>query len=701
MPIDTKHDSLAIALKKLQARENTLLEFEKVSKLGSWEIDLQTNKSLWSQRSYEIYRIPVGTEVTIKTFFSRLSPYDAKRAKSVLDEALHTKEAISFTTQARREDGSIITVLINGQAIFNKNGTPLKLIGTTQDITHLIALKSKYKKQANILKNIHDAIITTDTYGNITSWNKGSSLLFGYIEAETLGEYIGLIYDDMDNVLALDEVFSNLQTSASINMETNLLTKDNSKIICNMSLNTLFDESGNIDGYLGYIQDITSQKEAQKLIQKQAQQLQHQAYHDTLTKLPNRALFKDRLEQTILYSKRNNKKFALLFIDLDQFKQINDSMGHNVGDTVLIEFANRLKNSLRAEDTLARLGGDEFTVILKNISESKSITNVATKIIQSLKEAFKISSNNLYISCSVGISIYPDDTTSMENLIKYADAAMYKAKAAGRGMYQFYSSEMTALAYERVIMENSLRIAIKERQFLVYFQPQYEANTKKIVGMEALVRWEHPQMGLVFPNNFLPIAQETGLITEIDKIVMQKAMQQFEQWYKEGYNPGVLALNLSMKQLQADDFIPQLLKSMQKYNFNPKWLELEVLENEVMDHPDASIQKLNVIHNLGVEIAIDDFGTGYSSLSYLKKLPLDKLKIDKSFIDDIPECEDDIAITKAIIALGNSLNLKLIAEGVETKEQLDFLIQNGCNYIQGYYFSKPVTAEKIKELLNN
>ena len=819
MPINTKNDSIDTAMKKLKARENALIKLESVSGLGSWEIDLQTKRATWSQRSYEIYQVPPNTEVTLDSFFSRLSDDDAKTAKDVLDEALRTGEALSFTTRAKREDGTIITLLINGQVIYNEDKTPSKVIGTTQDITRYISLQThanelsdiieyssneiyivnfdtleylyvnkgacdalgyskeemlqktirdinpymklekieqlkkelrqkghilnrsvhqrkdtstyhvqsyihtitykeinayvifdtditqilkleaEYKKQANILKNIRDSIITTDIYGNITSWNEGSSLLFGYKPDEVLGKYIGIIYNSSANEQVLDEVFTTLYEESSINTEAVLTTKDKKPITCNMSLSILLDENGIIEGYLGFIQDITQQQQAQKLIQEQSNLLKHQAYHDSLTNLPNRALFKDRLEQSMLNAKRNKHRFALLFIDLDQFKSINDSLGHDVGDKVLIKSAKRLQNSLRAGDTLARLGGDEFTIILKDVHESKDIAKVADKIIHAIKEPIEILSHKLHISCSIGISIFPDDANSQENLIKYADAAMYRAKDEGRNNYQFYSSDLTVQAYERVILENSLRIAIKEQQFIIHFQPQYHEKGKKIVGMEALVRWQHPELGLVFPDKFISLAQETGLIIEIDKIVMQKAMQQFSKWYEEGLNPGVLALNLSMKQLNNQDFIPLLLETMQVNNFKAQWLELELLESQIMHDPDLSIDKLRQIHNLGIEIAIDDFGTGYSSLSYLKKLPLDKLKIDKSFIDDIPKCEDDIAITKAIIALAQALGLKLVAEGVETKEQLDFLQQNKCNQIQGYYFSKPLPAQEIRKLL--
>jgi EAL domain-containing protein (putative c-di-GMP-specific phosphodiesterase class I) len=276
---------------------------------------------------------------------------------------------------------------------------------------------------------------------------------------------------------------------------------------------------------------------------------------------------------------------------------------------------------------------------------------------------------------------------------------MYRAKDEGRDNFQFYSSEMTTIAFEKVIMENSLRIAIQENQFEVYYQPQYNAQENTIIGMEALVRWVHPSLGLIPPNKFIPLAETTGLIVDIDRLVMQMAMKQFVSWYKEGYNPGILALNLAMRQLNESDFLEYLLATMQELDFQAKWLELEVTEGQMMNNPDLSIEKLQKLDTLGIEVAIDDFGTGYSSLSYLKKLPLSKLKIDQSFIRDIPQDKDDMAIVRAIIAIAKSLDLKLIAEGVETKEQRDFMVDEGCLSIQGYYYSKPLQAAEITELL--
>ena len=432
-------------------------------------------------------------------------------------------------------------------------------------------------------------------------------------------------------------------------------------------------------------------------LKEQKEILHHQAHHDVLTGLPNRILFNDRLEHGIELSKRHKMKLALFFIDLDHFKEINDSLGHQMGDKVLIAVTKRLQEKIRKEDTLSRLGGDEFTIIVEDLNNTQDVSLLAQKILQILTQPIYIDGHTLYVSCSIGISLYPQDNTNAHNLIKYADAAMYKAKDEGRNNFQFYSSEMTALAFERVRMETGLRQALNNDEFILYYQPQIDANNEKLVGMEALIRWQHPTMGLITPDKFISLAEETGLIVEIDRWVMKTAMCQISKWYQEGYNPGVLALNLSLRELKNNNFIDILNECFDINNFKPEWLELEITESQMMEDPEKAILKLNKISSMGIELAVDDFGTGYSSLAYLKRLPLNKIKIDQSFVSDIPNNREDTSIIKAIIALANSLNLKLIAEGVETYAQKEFLRKNGCHNIQGFYYSKPIPADKIKE----
>lgn len=436
-----------------------------------------------------------------------------------------------------------------------------------------------------------------------------------------------------------------------------------------------------------------------KELKKANSKLKTLAHRDILTGLFNRALFNDILSQSIKKSKRNNRELALLFIDLDRFKQINDSLGHAVGDRVLKIVAERLNNMIRKGDSLARLGGDEFTILMEDINKKENAALLAEKILTTLAEPIYIDNHSFYITGSIGISLYPQDATEMNKLLMYADTAMYKAKDEGKNNVQFYNAEMTAMAIERVGMQANLRKALNEHEFVVYYQAQMNVKTSKLIGMEALVRWQHPSLGLLTPSKFIPIAEETGLLVLLDQWVMKTAMKQMVQWHKEGLNPGILALNLSIQQLHQKDFISLFKGMLLETGCKAECLELEVTESQIMNHPEDAIFILNKLKNMGIKLAIDDFGTGYSSLSYLKRLPIEKLKIDKTFIQGLPNNEEDVGIAQAIIALAKSLKLGIMAEGVESKEQRDFLVANGCENIQGYIYGKPMPADEMKVTL--
>ena len=434
---------------------------------------------------------------------------------------------------------------------------------------------------------------------------------------------------------------------------------------------------------------------------RQQETLNYQANHDYLTGLPNRILLNDRLTQAIKKARKSKSQVGLLMIDLDHFKEINDSLGHEFGDKILKVVTQYLKNTISKSDTLARLGGDEFSIIVEDINTIDDVSTIAQKILDILSKPFHIGSNKLYISSSIGISIFPDDGITTQDLIKYADAAMYKAKEEGRNNFQYYSVEMTEQAQERLTLETNLRVALGNREFVVYYQPQINGRTGELLGMEALVRWNNPTLGIVPPSKFIPLAESTGLIVELDRYVMHTAMRQLVRWYDEGLNPGILAMNLTVKQLQQSDFIKVLNSMLEETQCQAEWLALEVTEGQIMTNPKKAIEILNEIGKLGIELAIDDFGTGYSSLSYLKKLPINKLKVDQSFVRDLPVDEEDIAITKAIIALAKSLNLHILAEGVEREEQKRFLVENGCEAIQGFLYSKPIPAEEMEMFLKS
>lgn len=428
--------------------------------------------------------------------------------------------------------------------------------------------------------------------------------------------------------------------------------------------------------------------------------LNYEASHDDLTGLINRTHFRSTFEKKIHKIKNNkNTLTAVLFIDLDRFKEINDSFGHSFGDDVLIEIANRFKEVMRNNDTICRHGGDEFIILVEGIKDLKDLLEIVKKIMNSMNPAIRYNKQKIYLTLSMGISLYPNDGKDIDDLLKNADSALYKAKDEGRNNFRFYTEDMTLEVMQKVVLENKIRDAITNDDFVVYYQPQYDGKTDKLIGMEALVRWMDKDQGLVAPNNFIPLCEETGLIVKLDQLVMKKAIKDFSSWTKQGLSPCSLSLNLSMKQLKSYNFISILKETIIMNNCNSSDIELEVTEGQIMENPLESIEKLKEINSLGIKLSIDDFGTGYSSLAYLKKLPIDKLKIDRTFVKDLPDDEEDIAISKSVIALAQNLKLDVIAEGVETKEQKDFLVKNGCSKIQGYYYSKPLSRNDMQELL--
>ncbi|OZA97746.1 MAG: hypothetical protein B7X52_02115 [Thiotrichales bacterium 34-46-19] len=436
-------------------------------------------------------------------------------------------------------------------------------------------------------------------------------------------------------------------------------------------------------------------------LKAQIKELSYQASHDSLTQLPNRAILVDRLHQAFERSQQTKHHVAIMFIDLDHFKEVNDSYGHETGDALLIEVAAIFKKTLRPIDTIVRMGGDEFCVLVEDIDNLDLMSDIANTLNEQLKKPLLVNDKTVFISCSIGISLYPDDALTPETLLRNADSAMYRAKELGRNGYQFYTSEMTQRALERVHLESEIRIALVNQAFTVVYQPKMNGFTHRLIGLEALVRMQDQQGHTIPPNRFIPLAIETGLIVQVDRQVMRKAMLQLVSWRRKGLNTGVLSMNLALKQLQQPDFIPFLQSLLEETGTQPEWIELEVTESEVMTNPDVIIPLLEAIRELGIALSIDDFGTGYSSLAYLKRLPITTLKIDRSFIKDLPEDHEDAAIVSAIIGLAESFAIDTIAEGVETEAQKDFLVAAGCHAIQGYFYSQPLIVEQAEAYIRH
>jgi len=449
---------------------------------------------------------------------------------------------------------------------------------------------------------------------------------------------------------------------------------------------------GRVVSLFGTLQDITARKRVEE-------QLIHLARYDALTDLPNRVLFKDRLSVAIAQARRLGKRLAVLFLDLDRFKNVNDSFGHDIGDRLLREVARRLRGSVRSSDTVSRQGGDEFIILLPEIDSEKAAAYVAGKVLAALADPIALGETELLVSASVGIACYPENGGDAETLLRNADAAMYAVKAAGRGHFQFYSAEMNARAHERLMLESDLRRAIERGELFLQYQPQVALGSGAIIGIEALVRWRHPVRGIVPPMDFIPIAEESGLIVAIGDCVLAGACHQQARWVREGIARGPIGVNVSATQFRQPGFVQGVMLALERAGLAPEQLELEVTESVVMHGVDIAREKLAALDALGVSLAIDDFGTGYSSLSYLKQFPLDRLKIDRSFVSGLPEDKESGAIAQAIISMGRSLDLKVIAEGIETPEQAAYLASMGCDEGQGFLYSRPLTAEDCAAFL--
>lgn len=590
----------------------------------------------------------------------------------------------------RRADGAIIQVEVFVSPAEHEGEPATQLVFT--DVTQRKDSDVKLQQAVQIIEHTMEGVLITDDHGMIDSVNPAFSEITGYSEEEIISQHPRMLISSRHSPDFFDEVWSEVKQIGSWRGELWNQRKNGETYPAWMTISCVKDEHGSIVHYVAVFSDITSIKQTQS-------QLEHLAHHDSLTNLPNRLLFEDRLEHAIAQAKRQKRQLAVLFLDLDRFKNINDSLGHAMGDELLKEVAARLQNILRDDDTAARLGGDEFTVLVENVEDPSQAAVVAAKIQEKFKAPFKIAGRELHVTTSIGISIYPEDGNDVADLTKNADAAMYQAKEQGRNSYRYYTSELTRTAFERLLLETELRSALQQHQLLLYYQPQISLHNGEITGAEAVLRWHHPRLGIIPPARFIPLAEESGLIHEIGNWVLQEACEQTRYLNQQGLFQGRMAINLSVRQIMQTDLILRFEQIIANSGCPPDMLQLEVTEGIFMGQMKHSVPVLDVFKKLGVSIAIDDFGTGYSSLSYLKQLPIDKLKIDRSFIRDMPHDSDAVAITQAIVSLGKNLGLRITAEGIETMAQQSLLQKMGCQEGQGYLYSPPVPVETFEEML--
>lgn len=562
------------------------------------------------------------------------------------------------------------------------------LVVNARDITQRKQDEDKLRQSAVAVDNAGEGVLVTDTHNHIVSINRAFTEITFYSEEETLGQHHSLLRSDRHDDAFYAALWQEVHELGRWQGELWSRRKNGEDFPAWSTISTVRDSEGEITNYVLIFSDISVIKTSQD-------KLDFMAHHDPLTSLPNRLLFTDRLEHALQRANRQKDKVAVFFIDLDRFKNINDTLGHPVGDKLIQQAAERLSNVVREDDTVARLGGDEFIIALEGFNQDHDVDILARKVIDAFQYPFIVDEHELHVTLSLGVSMYPADGQDGETLIKNADVAMYRAKEEGRNNYNFYTLDLASSVFERLALESALRKALERDELSLVYQPQYCLDGDKVVGCESLMRWDNPALGIVSPSRFVPIAEDSGLIVELGRWGLITACSQMKRWLLAGAAIQHMAVNVSAVQLQRSDFVTTVKSALEETGLEARYLELEVTESVIMHNADYAIDILDELKELGVGLAIDDFGTGYSSLSYLKRLPVDKLKIDRSFVSDIPHDTNDMEIARAVIALASSLGLQVIAEGLETEEQRQFMIAEGSQHAQGYLFGKPITGDEF------
>jgi len=625
-------------------------------------------------------------------------PDDRERIRHTILDELARNSRFDIEYRIIHADGGARWVWERGVAVLGADGRLVAIEGFIQDITQRRAaedaLRETERRYRSIFEHATEGIFQSSPDGGYLTANPALAAIYGYATAEEL--IAGL--SDIQHQLYVDpdrrREFVRLMREYGYtrNFESAVFRRDGAVIWISENARAVRDEQGQVQFYEGTVVEITERKRYQE-------ELEYQASHDSLTGLPNRSLLVDRLTQTLHAARRDQRVVAVVFVDLDHFKLINDSLGHHVGDRLLLDMAGRLRACLRGEDTVARHGGDEFVLILADQADEAGVSVILRRLLDSISQPWAAEHGEYSISCSIGVSLFPRDGESAEQLLKCADAAMYKAKDIGRNTFHFFTPELDAAVSDHLEVANNLRRALERDEFLLHYQPRVDIASGRIVGAEALIRWNRTGIGLTPPARFIPVAEETGLIIPIGEWALREACAQNLRWQTLGLPPLVISVNLSPIQFRRTGLVRQVAEVLKETGLDGRWLELELTESFIMQDAERINTAMGELKALGVEIAVDDFGTGYSSLSYLKRFPVDRLKIDKSFVQDVTHDPDDAAIARAIINLGHSLNLRVVAEGVETQDQMDFVRSHGCDEIQGYLFSRPLAAAEFEALL--
>jgi len=674
--------------------EARLAHAQAMAHIGSWEWNLETGEQVWSDEMFRIFGFePQAFKPHYERTLQSIHRDDRAPIRERLQRALATGEMPEFEFRIIRPDQEQRVLHSRGEVIFSADGRALRAIGILQDITESKRTAEALQQAAVVFDNTDQGIIVADADFNIVAVNPAFTKITGYRPENVMGQNPQLLQSDRHDENFDRALWKSLGDEGHWQGEKWIRHKDGQIHPVWESITAVRNANGQRINYVSVFSDISPIKQAEE-------RLQHLAHHDPLTGVPNRLLFDARLESALQRAKRHEHKLALMFIDLDRFKVVNDTLGHKAGDLLLQTIAQRLQGCIRAEDTVARLGGDEFTLILDEISRSEDAALVADQLLRTASLPTTVEGREIFPGASIGIGIYPDDGQNSRDLCKAADSALYLAKKRGRGQYQFYSAALTTRTLDLLALERDLRQALDRNEFILHYQPQVALDGGQIVGAEALLRWQHPELGLLAPDRFLAAAEDTGLIDPITNWVLRQACTQCVGWRATASPTMRVSVNLAARTLLHDPLlVAQVQSALADSGLRPEQLELEITE-KALQTQQKSIDVLTALKGIGVTLAIDDFGTGYSCLSALKELPVDALKIDRSFVKDIPRDTSGAAISAAIITMGHNLNLRVIAEGVEEGDQLAFLRDNRCDEIQGNFLSEAVSAETLGAMIH-
>lgn len=674
------------SMKNLAESEERLAAAQRIAHLGNWELNPLTGMFLGSEEMFRILGMDQDTRlISFESFLFTVYPLDRHLVATGLANAFKNKSTCCFEFRIKRSDEALRVVRLQGHADAAAPGKIPRILGTLLDITEMRMVEDNIRMLKEAVDCLPIGITLSDLTGKIIYSNPAEAEIHGYSPEELIGKEIGQFTPQAHKKPFPSEL---LKQSGVLKRESINVKKSGEEFPVQLTSIAVRNTDGRCLGIVTTCEDITGRKEAERKIHRLA-------YFDPLTGLPNRGMFQDRLRQALALAHRENHKVCIVFLDLDNFKDVNDTYGHDFGDKLLREVAGRLAGSMRESDTLARLGGDEFVVILTSVSCPESTAIAVQRLLSLFSLPFVIDSRKIYSSASIGIALYPDDGLDTENLLKCADTAMYHAKNEGRAHYRFFSSEMNHKIMRRVSLENCLHQGLEREEFFLNYQPQWDLKTSKMVGVEVLLRWKSADFGLMPPSEFIALTENTGLIFDLGQWILRTACNQARNWSLAGHPDFKVAVNISGKQLKQPDFLEMVGCIIEESGIEPEALELEFTESVVMEQADKTIDTLKALKQMGIQLSIDNFGTGYSSFNYLKHFPIDRIKIDRSFVADLDRSNDDATLVETIISMGHSLNRKVLAEGVENGNQLNLLAAFGCDEVQGYYLAMPMAAEDV------